>query len=76
MNVSTEAGALFDNDPRHKVMELLLDLTIVHLCLSINLVNAARRAENILPTKSSEIKVSALIFIYLLLPFCSCVDVW
>ena len=41
MDVTTEAGALFDNDPRHKDKALLLDLTIVNPCVSSNLEGAA-----------------------------------
>ena len=43
MDVTTEAGALFDNEPRHKDKALLLDLTIVNPCVSSNLVGAARQ---------------------------------
>ena len=44
MDVTTEAGALFDNHPRRKNKALLLDITIVHHCASSNLESAARRA--------------------------------
>ena len=37
-----EAGALFDNHPRHKNKVLLLDITIVNPCAGYNLGNAAR----------------------------------
>ena len=43
MDVTTEAGALFNNDPRHKDKALLLDLTIVNPCVSSNLEGAARQ---------------------------------
>ena len=42
MNITTEAGALFDNHPRLKNMTLLLDITIVNPCAGSNLGNAAR----------------------------------
>ena len=44
MDVTPEAGALFDSDPRHKDKALLLDLTIVNPCVSTNLENTARQA--------------------------------
>ena len=43
MDVTTEAGARFDNDPRHKDKALLLDLTIVNPCVRFNLEGAARQ---------------------------------
>ena len=43
MDVTTEAGALFGSDPRHKGKALLLDLTIVNPCVSSNLEGAARQ---------------------------------
>ena len=43
MDVTTEAGALFDNDPQHKNKALLLDLAIVNPCVSSNLEGAARQ---------------------------------
>ena len=42
MNITTEAGALFDNHPRLKNKALLLDITIVNPCAGYNLGNAAR----------------------------------
>ena len=42
MDITTEAGALFDNHPRHKNKVLLLDITIVNPCAGSNLGNAAR----------------------------------
>ena len=42
MDISTEAGALFDNHPRLKNKALLLDITIVNPCAGSNLGNAAR----------------------------------
>ena len=42
MDITTEAGALFDNYPRHKNKALLLDITIVNPCAGSNLGNAAR----------------------------------
>ena len=41
MDITTEAGALFDNHPRHKNKALLLDITIVNPCAGSNLGNAA-----------------------------------
>ena len=43
MDVNAEAGALCDNDPRHKDKALLLDLTIVKPCVSSNLEGAAQQ---------------------------------
>ena len=40
MDITTEAGALFDNHPRHKSKALLLDITIVNPCAGSNLGNA------------------------------------
>ena len=42
MDITTEAGALFDNHPRLKNKVLLLDITIVNPCAGSNLGNAAR----------------------------------
>ena len=42
MDITTEAGALFDNHPRHKNKALLLDITIVNPGAGSNLGNAAR----------------------------------
>ena len=42
MDITTEAGALFDNHPRFKNKALLLDTTIVNPCAGSNLGNAAR----------------------------------
>ena len=42
MDITTEAGALFDNHPRLKNKALLLDITIVNPCAGSNLRNAAR----------------------------------
>ena len=42
MDITTEAGALFDNHPRLKNKELLLDITIVNPCAGSNLGDAAR----------------------------------
>ena len=42
MDITTEAGALFDNHPRLKNKALLLDITIVNLCAGSDLRNAAR----------------------------------
>ena len=46
MNITTEAGALFDNHPRLKNRALLLDITIVNPCAGSNLGNAARHVGN------------------------------
>ena len=40
MDITTEAGALFDNHPRLKKKALLLDITIVNPCAGSNLENA------------------------------------
>ena len=42
MDITTEAGALFDNHPRLKNKTFLLDITIVNPCAGSNLGNAAR----------------------------------
>ena len=42
MDITTEAGALFDNHPRLNNKALLLDITIVNPCAGSNLGNAAR----------------------------------
>ena len=42
MGITTEAGALFDNHPRLKNKELLLNITIVNPCAGSNLRDAAR----------------------------------
>ena len=42
MDITTEAGALFDNHPRLKDKALLLDITIVNPCAGSNLGNAVR----------------------------------
>ena len=41
MDITTEAGALFDNHPRLKNKALLLDITIVNPCAGSNLGDAA-----------------------------------
>ena len=41
MDITTEAGELFDNHPRRKNKALLLDITIVNPCAGSNLGNAA-----------------------------------
>ena len=42
MDITTEAGALFDTHPRLKNKALLLDITTVNSCAGSNLGNAAR----------------------------------
>ena len=42
MDITTEAGALFDNHPRFKNKALLLDIIIVNPCAGSNLGNTAR----------------------------------
>ena len=42
MDITTEAGALFDNHPRLKNKALLLDITIVNPCAGSNVGNVAR----------------------------------
>ena len=43
MDITSEAGALFDKHPRFKNKALQLDITIVNLCAGSNLGNAARQ---------------------------------
>ena len=43
MDVTTEAGALFANDPQQNGNALLLDLTLANPCVSSNLEGAARK---------------------------------
>ena len=43
VDITTEAGALFDNHPRLNNKMLLLDITIVSPCAGSNLGNAARQ---------------------------------
>ena len=45
MDITTEAGVLFDNHPRLKNKALLLDITIVNPCAGSNLGNAASHLE-------------------------------
>ena len=45
MGIITEEGALFDNHPRLKNKELLLDITIGNPCAGSNLGNAVRHVE-------------------------------
>ena len=42
MDITTEAGALFDNHPRLKNKALLLDIGIVNPCAGSNLGSASR----------------------------------
>ena len=42
MDITTEAGALFDNQPRLKNKALVLDITLVNPCAGSNLGNAVR----------------------------------
>ena len=49
MDITTEAGALFDNHPRLKNKALLLDITIVNPCAGSNLGNAVRHVGKHLP---------------------------
>ena len=42
MDITTEAGVLFENHPRLKNKALLLDITIVHPCAVFDLGNTAR----------------------------------
>ena len=44
MDITTEAGAPFDNHPRLKNKALLLDITVVNPCAGSKLRNAARHA--------------------------------
>ena len=58
MDITREAGALFDNHPRLKNKALVLDITIVNPCAGSNLENAARHVGNTSPTQSSGRKTS------------------
>ena len=42
MDITTEAGALFDSHPRPKIKALLLDIAVINPCAGSNLGNAAR----------------------------------
>ena len=42
MDITTEAGALFDNHPQFKNKAILLDITIVNPCAGSNRGNATR----------------------------------
>ena len=42
MDITTKAGALFDNHPRLKNKALLLDITVANSCAGSNLGNASR----------------------------------
>ena len=44
MDITTEAGVLFDNYPRRKNKAFLLDIAIINPCASFNLENKARHA--------------------------------
>ena len=44
MDITTEAGAIFDNYPRRKNNAISLGITIANPCASSNLENAARHA--------------------------------
>ena len=46
VDITSEAGTLFDNHPRFKNKALLLDITIVNPCAGSNLGNAARYVGN------------------------------
>ena len=58
MNIITEAGALFDNHPRRKNKELLLDIAIVNPCASSNLEAQHGMQENTSSTQSSGRKIN------------------
>ena len=57
MDITTEAGALFDNHPRRKKKALVLDITILNPCASFNL-EAARHGGKHLAAQSSGRKTS------------------
>ena len=44
MDITAEAGSIFDNHPRHKNKARLLDITIFYSCASFNLWNTERHA--------------------------------
>ena len=78
MDITTEAGALFDNHPRRKNKALLLDITIVNPCTSSNLENAARYAVKHLAdaVEREKKQVSGLVPGYLLPPSSRYLNVW
>ena len=57
MDITTEAGTLFDKHPPRKNKALLLDITNVNRCISSNLENAARHEEEH-PTDAVEGKIN------------------
>ena len=75
IDITTEAGALFDNHSRLKNKALLLDLTIVNPCAGSNLGSAARHTKT--PRRRSraeEKQVSGLVPRYLVPPSSGYVD--
>ena len=58
MDITTKAGALFDNHPQRKNKALLLDITIVNPCAGSNLENAECYVGKPSPTQSSGTKTS------------------
>ena len=80
MDITTEAGALFDNHPRLKNKVLLLDITIVNTCAGSNLGNAARHVgkhlvDAVEPKKNKYRGSSPAIYSLLSLAMSTCGDV-
>ena len=78
MDITTEAGALFDNHPGLMSKALLLDITIVNPCAGSNLRNAARHVgkKTCRRSRAEEKQVSGLVPRYLLPPSSRYVDLW
>ena len=77
MDITTEAGALFNNHPRLKNKGLLLDITIVNPCVGSNLGNAARHVgKHLADAVEQKKQVSGLVPRYLLPPSSRYVDMW
>ena len=78
MDITTEAGALFDNHPRLKNKAILRDITIVNPCAGSNLGNAARHVRKHLAdaVERKKNKYSGLVPRYVLPPSSRYVDMW
>ena len=78
MDITTEAGALFDSPSRLKNRALLLDITIVNPCAGSNLGNAARHVgkhlADAVERKKNKYRGS-FPATYSLLPLAMCLDV-
>ena len=78
MDITTEAGAFFDNHPRLKKKARLLDITIVDPFAGFNLENAARHVEKppYRRSRAKEKQVLGLVPRRLLPPSSCYVDMW